>query len=193
MIEIDGVLIGSAIFTSEFVCNLTSCKGACCWEGDYGAPVDETEMSEINRNLSKIKKYLSIEEQEILDAKPLFEDYKDQGWGTSLRSDGSCVFLTKNSEGIAVCTIEKSFKQGESTINKPISCHLYPIRVLKYEEQKFEAWNYETWDICKEACSLGEHLKIPVYKFLKDAIVRYKGQAFYEQMDAAAVDVFEKR
>ncbi len=187
MIEIDSVLISSEIMTERFVCNLNACKGACCWEGDYGAPVTDDEKDEIQSNLPVILKGLSKESVGKITKDGAFEYYgDDEKWGTNLHEDGACVFLTKDELGIAKCGIEASFNKGGSTIKKPISCHLYPIRVLKYEEQGFESWNYDQWDICSAACSLGKELKVPVFQFVKDAIVRYKGEGFYDQLNAAA-------
>lgn len=187
MIEIDGVLISSEITSQKFVCNLNACKGACCWEGDFGAPVSDNEIDQINENLPLILNQLSDKSKEKIGKDGPLEYYEDEEtWGTSLHDDGACVFLTKDELGISKCGIEESYNKGESTFKKPISCHLYPIRVINYEEQKFESWNYDEWDICSAACALGEELKVPVYQFLKDAITRYKGEEFYNRLDHAA-------
>lgn len=190
MIEINGVLIGGEVTNKKFVCNLNACKGACCWEGDYGAPLTAEEKIAIEENLEGIKPKLNKESLELLEVSGPFEYYEEaEKLGTNLHHDGACVFLTKDDLGIAKCGIEEAYNDGTSTFRKPISCHLYPIRVTKYEEQGFEAWNYEEWDICSEACKLGESLQVPIYQFVKDAIIRYKGQEFYDQMDAAAADL----
>ena len=187
MIEIDGILISESLIENRFVCNLKACKGACCWEGDYGAPVSKGEIDAIQSNHDIILPLLPDRSVEKINREGGFTFYEDaQDWGTSCHEDGACVYLAFDELGVAKCSIETAYKSGQSTTNKPMSCHLYPLRVTKYEEQGFEAWNYEEWDICKAACSLGAELNIPVYEFVKDAIVRYKGEEFYERLKDAA-------
>lgn len=193
MIAIQDVLISEDIVKEEFVCNLSACKGACCWEGDYGAPVTEQEISTIIQLLPDIYENLSIESQSLLDKDGPFAYYSEPDFtGTNLHTDGSCVFMTFDEKGIAKCGIEKSKEQGKIDYTKPRSCHLYPIRVTKNVELNFEAWNFDRWEICTAACSNGKALKIPVYKFLKNAIIDYKGEAFYEELRAAANHLIKK-
>ena len=186
MIIIQDVLISDDVVQEEFVCNLSACKGACCWKGDYGAPVNSDEELDILSNLESIRKFLSQESNRLLDDKGCFETYSDTNFtGTTLHENGACVFMTFDKNGCAKCGIEKAYEQGTSTFQKPISCHLYPVRVVKNEESNFEAWNYDVWDICSEACVLGEKESVPIYKFLKNAITRYKGEEFFEELDQA--------
>jgi hypothetical protein len=174
------------VIEQEFICNLTACKGACCWEGDYGAPVTEEEQSTILSILDKIRPNLSIESNALLDEKGCFQTYSESNFiGTTLHEDGSCVFMTFDENGIAKCGIEKTYESGEIDYKKPLSCHLYPIRVNKHEPASFEAWNYDLWEICSPACALGKKESVPVYQFLKQAIIRYKGEAFYEELEHA--------
>jgi len=184
MVVIEDVIISDEIFERKFQCNLSKCKGACCWEGDYGAPVRKDEIDQISENLNRIKAFLPLTSINHLENSDPFTFCKEPGvWGTSCHDDGKCVFLTTNDHGIAQCGIEKAWFNGESSIKKPISCHLYPIRVTSNEISGFEAWNYDDWDICRDACSLGEANKIPVFRFVKDAIIRSKGISFYNQME----------
>lgn len=186
MIIIQDVLISDDVIEQEFICNLTACKGACCWEGDYGAPVTEEEQSIILSILEKIRPNLSIESNALLDEKGCFQTYSESNFtGTTLHEDGSCVFMTFDENGIAKCGIEKTYESGEIDYKKPLSCHLYPIRVNKNEPASFEAWNYDLWEICSPACALGKKESVPVYQFLKQAIIRYKGEAFYEELEHA--------
>ncbi len=187
MIALQDVLISNDIVSEEFVCNLSACKGACCWKGDYGAPLNEDEMKNISTDLPKIRTLLSPLSQDLLDNIGVTTYFDEPAFtGTSLHPDGACVFMTKDELGIAQCSIEKAEKLGLTTAKKPISCHLYPIRVTKNEQTGFEAWNYSKWDICSEACAYGKQLKVPVYEFLKSAIIRLKGLAFYEELEAVA-------
>lgn len=187
MIVIQDVLVSEDVVKKAFVCNLNACKGACCWEGDYGAPVTDDEKQIILDNLDNIKSYLPQKSLDLLDQEGAFAEYSETAFtGTTLHPDGACVFLAYESDGSARCGIEKAHQDGMVDYKKPLSCHMYPIRVSKNEEVNFEAWNYDEWDICQAACALGEKLQVPVYTFLKDSIIRAKGEAFYEELDAAA-------
>lgn len=185
MIAIDNVLISDDVIERKFVCNLKACQGACCWEGDYGAPVSEDEMVEIDEILDQVMPILSKESQDLIQLEGWDQQYgKDQWHGTHLHEDGSCVFLINNELGHAQCAFEKLWSEGKISYRKPLSCQMYPIRVISNPEQGFEAWNYDEWDICSAACSLGEELKVPVYEFLKEAIIRAKGEEFYSRLEA---------
>lgn len=184
MIYIDNVLVSEEIMTKKFVCNLNACKGACCWEGDFGAPVSEEEANTIKNYNHVIAGWLKEDGKDLLAKTEGFAWYEEvEKTGTALHDDGRCVYMTLNDTGIAQCAVEQAHKSGEIPVNKPVSCHLYPIRVTLNENLGFEAWNYDEWDICQAACSFGEELKVPVFKFLKEAIVRYKGEEFYESLE----------
>ncbi len=187
MLIVQDVLISDDVVEQEFICNLSACKGACCWEGDYGAPLLPEEEAIISKELDVIKSNLSVESQKLLEEKGAFDTFAEDKWtGTRLHEDGSCVFMVFDESGSAKCGIEKTQQSGEIDFKKPLSCHLYPIRVNKQEPASFEAWNYDLWDICSPACDLGKKESVPVYKFLKEAIIRYKGEDFYEELDQAA-------
>ncbi len=187
MIAIDDVLISEDIIEKNFICNLNACKGACCWEGDYGAPLSKDEAEQLEKHKGDILPYLPEESKNYLKKGNTSKFYKGPHLlGTPLLRNKRCVYLTLDDKGISICGIEKAHKEGACAINKPISCHLYPIRVIKNEAQKFEAWNYDRWDICSAACKLGDKHKVRIYEFLKEAIIRYKGQAFYDQLHAIA-------
>ncbi|MBK8700913.1 MAG: DUF3109 family protein [Saprospiraceae bacterium] len=189
MIAIDDVLISEDIVEKNFICNLDACKGACCWEGDYGAPLTEKEAALLEENLDQIRPFLDAEANAYLDKNKTSKYYRaPQMLGTPLLKNKRCVYLTFNKLGVGMCGIEQAWKSGEIPFNKPISCHLYPIRVLRNEAQGFEAWNYERWDICNAACKLGDENKVRIYQFLKEAIIRYKGPAFYQALHAYAED-----
>lgn len=187
MLVINDTLVSLDIVDENFVCDLNSCKGACCTEGDYGAPLKANEMEIITQYIDIIKDNLPERSQNILETENGFTYFKEpKVWGTTCHDDGACIFLTKNELGIAICGIEKTYYEGKIPFKKPISCHLYPVRVTKNEISGFEAWNYDRWDICSAACTKGNKEKIPIYKFVKEAIIREKGQDFYDELDAAA-------
>jgi hypothetical protein len=187
MLIIQDVIVSEELVTEKFICDLHACKGACCTEGDYGAPLEKSEMQLITQYADIIKDDLSEDSKAIIEQNNGFEYYAEpKVWGTSCHEDGACVFLTTNELGISMCHIEKLHAEGKIPFNKPVSCHLYPLRVTKNEISGFEAWNYDRWDICSAACTKGAKEKVPVYKFLKNAIVRSKGESFFEELDAAA-------
>lgn len=193
MLIIKDILVSQEIVEQKFHCDLNACKGACCTEGDYGAPVTQTEMEDINKLMHQIEQNLPSKSVSKIKKEGGFTYYKKPKiWGTSCHDDGACVFLTVNDLGISVCGIEKTWYENKITFQKPISCHLYPIRVSKNEIVGFEAWNYDQWDICSAACDKGKKEKIPVYKFVKDAIIRKEGQSFYDELDAAAQYIDKK-
>jgi len=184
MIIIDEILISDAVVDEHFLCNLNACKGACCWKGDFGAPLEKAEMEKLEAIYEDLKSYLSAEGIAEIEKKGLFTFFEEpKEYGTSLLNNGACVYMTKDALGIAKCGIEQAYREGVTDFYKPISCHLYPIRVKKDENRAFEALNYDEWDICSAACTLGKKEKLPVYKFVKEALVRKYGIEFYEQLD----------
>jgi hypothetical protein len=193
MVVIQDVLISDEIIEEKFKCDLNACKGACCTEGDYGAPVDKSEMDIITQFVHVIAQNLPEQSKEFLTHHDGFAYYEKPGlWGTACHEDGACVFLTKNDLGISVCGIEKTWQEGKIPFQKPSSCHLYPIRISTNEISGFEAWNYDRWDICSAACIRGEKEKIPVFQFVKEAIIRKKGAEFYEALCHTSEHLLQK-
>lgn len=187
MICIDDVLISKEVVKKHFICDLSRCKGACCWKGDFGAPLEVDEINQIEADFEQISDYLTEEGLQKIKEQGFHQYYdKMSAEGTTLLEDESCVFMNYDQNGIAQCGIEQAHKEGKTDLKKPISCHLYPIRVKENKENGFKAMNYDVWDICKAACTLGEKEQVPLYQFVKDAIVRKYGVAFYEELDAAA-------
>lgn len=183
MIEVQHTLVHADIIRENFVCNLTKCKGICCVEGDAGAPLEHAEAAILEEIYPKIKHLLAetgiraIEEQgtSVVDA---------DGDLTTTCVDGNkeCAYVTFEN-GITKCAIEKAWEQGLVDWRKPISCHLYPIRVTRYPE--FEVLNYDRWHICHDACTFGRELKVPVYQFLKEPLIRLYGEAWYAELEEA--------
>ena len=187
MVIVQDILVSEEVLTEHFRCNLDACKGACCWEGDFGAPLEAAELETLVNIYEEIRPFLRPEGIRAIEMQGLFVDYPDlRGPGTPLLENGACAFLTFEKNGIAKCGIEKACEAGATDFKKPISCHLYPVRVSANPEIGFEALNYDVWDICSAACTAGKKEKLPIYKFVKDAIVRKYGEHFYEELDAAA-------
>ena len=185
MIIIQDVLVSDELVEEQFICNLSKCKGACCWEGDFGAPLLEEELEILDNIYDDVRPFLTEEGQNKIDTEGGYKFFKGMEQnGTQLLPDGRCAYLVIERNGVAQCGIEKAWKAGATDFQKPISCHLYPIRMSK--QTGFEALNYDRWDICSDACQLGAEHQVPVYKFLKDALIRAYNQDFYEELDAAA-------
>ena len=189
MIAIDDVLLSDDIVKKHFVCDLEACLGACCWEGDWGAPLLDEEVKTIRSVWKKVAPYLSEESRSWVKEKGFSTKYGDEEvLGTPLLKNGACAYLIWDGKGIGKCAFERAYEDGKTDWPKPLSCHLYPIRV-KYLKNGTEAWNYSRWHICNPACKLGKKLKVPLYQFLKRAIVRAKGRKFYKQLEACAAGV----
>lgn len=187
MLIIDQNIISPELFREEFVCNLDACQGACCWEGDYGAPLEEEEIEILEAIHDKIKPFLTekglqaIEEQGVANY-----EASQKEWGTALVDGAACAYLTFEESGIAKCGIEKAYEAGIIDYPKPISCHLYPIRVERINNSNFQQLKYDRWDICSAACTKGAELNVPVYQFVKGPLIRKYGEAFYEQLESMA-------
>ena len=184
MIKIDDKLISDDVVEVDFVCNLSACKGACCVEGDEGADLLEEEKEILERIYPKIEAYLTEEGKAEIKAQGFHYKKSNGRAGAPIIDGGACVYLTYDDKGIALCGIEQAYNDGKVDWKKPLSCHLYPIRVEKYKE--YTAINYFKWDICSPACQLGKELQVPVYQFLKEPLVRAYGEDFYEQLDQTA-------
>jgi hypothetical protein len=181
LIEIQDKVVSLDLFEKKFVCDLNACKGACCIEGDSGAPITEEEIAILEDDLEFIKPYMRPEGIAEVDKTGVFYMDWDNEAVTTLVNGAECAFVFFDEKGITKCSIEQAHKEGKTSFKKPISCHLYPIRAKKYAE--FEALNYSEWTICAPACACGDHFNVKVYKFLKEPIVRAYGEAFYEEME----------
>lgn len=186
MLIIQDKLVNDDVLQSYFACDLNACKGACCWEGDYGAPIENDEIDQIDSNLTSIRQYLDKESNSIIDTEGYSTYYKDiNTLGTSLKAKGDCVFL-KRENGVAYCAIEKAYYDGKSDFLKPVSCHLYPVRIDHDPHTGFEILSYHRWHICNAACAKGKKEQIPLHKFIKQGIIRKYGEEFYNELEAFA-------
>lgn len=187
MILIDNIIVADEVVEEDFVCNISKCKGACCWEGDYGAPLEENEKEILVEIYEKVEPYLHQKNNDQIREEGLYKYYeKPKEYGTALMPDGACVFLVKNEIGIASCGIELAHKDKKIDFKKPISCELYPIRIDNNGQNGFLNLIYDKWDICRNLCKVDKSIKIPLYQFVKAALIRKFGKAFYEQLDGAA-------
>jgi hypothetical protein len=181
MIILDKTLISQHIIDTKFVCDLNKCKGACCVEGDSGAPLEMDELSILDEIYEKVKPYLPSKNIESIEKKGLYEVDKEGDFCTTTVGNRECVFAILDAKKVWSCGIEKAHNDGLIDFKKPISCHLYPIRITKTNEN--ELLNYSEWDVCSPACSLGKSLEVPVYKFLKEPLIRKFGNDWYNALE----------
>ncbi len=187
MLIVQGRIVDESILSAYFVCNLSACKGACCWEGEYGAPLETAELHTLEAIYDRVAPFLSPAGKEVIAREGLYTYYKDmKTYGTPLLDDGSCAYLTYGSDGVALCGLERAWREGASPFRKPISCHLYPIRVSHDRKTGFETLRYDRWDICSAACSLGKRESVPLYVFAREALERAYGPEFYQELEAMA-------
>jgi len=184
MIQIDDKLISEDLFSEEFVCNLAKCKGICCVDGDAGAPLDEDETKILDEIYPKIKPYLRPEGIQAIEEQGTYTLDFEGDLVTPLVNNAECAYVIFDEKGYTKCAIEKAYEDGVIDWQKPISCHLYPIRITEYSN--FSAINYHEWDICSDACTLGKELGVKVYQFLKKPLIRKYGEEFYQTLSEAA-------
>lgn len=180
MIEFGKVILSDDVKEKFFVCNLEKCKGACCVEGDLGAPLEDDELEVLDEIYGEVEPYLSEEGRKAIEEQGTYILDEDDEYSTPTIGGKECAYAIYGDKGILKCGIEQAFFDGKISFRKPISCHLYPIRITKYED--FDAINYDRWSICSPACSLGAELQVPVYKFLKDALTRKYGEQWYSDL-----------
>ncbi len=186
MFQLGKTIVSEDILEKEFVCNLTACHGACCVDGDAGAPLNEEETKILDEIYDKVKPFLRQEGIAAIEAQGKWVVGTDGELETPLIDNKDCAYVIFDGK-TALCGIEQAYNQGEVTWKKPVSCHLYPIRVKDYSE--FAAVNYDRWDICSDACALGKELEVPVYKFVKEALIRRFGADWYAELEKVAEDL----
>lgn len=186
MYVIDNILVSSEVTDKQFACDLNACKGACCWEGDFGAPLEPEELATLERIYPQVEPYLTTEGKAAIEDQGLYTvNQQFGGHDTPLVDNRACAYMGLNAAGMAYCTIEKAHNDGKTDWKKPISCHLYPIRIKTKPEANFEALNYDRWDICSAACTRGKKEAVRVYEFAKDALIRKYGKEWYAALKAA--------
>lgn len=181
MIEIDGKVINTEIFRRRFICDISKCKGTCCYDGDSGAPLEEDELEKLTEVYPTVKPYLSDEENEEIAKQGLWVTDRDGDLVTPIIRGCECVYTNREEDGTWSCAIEKAYREGKTKWRKPISCYLYPIRVSK--TRKYEMLNFHEWEVCRPAVELGEKVGTPAYKFLKEPIIAKYGEEFYNELE----------
>jgi len=180
MIEVKNTLVHEDIVRENFVCNLNKCKGICCIEGDSGAPLERSELAILEEIYPIIKPYMTEKGIAVIEEFGTHvKDFEGDYTTPCVDTNKECAYVIMEN-GITKCSIEKAYEDGKIAWKKPISCHLYPIRITNYPE--FEVLHYDRWNICSPACSFGNELKVPVYQFLKDPLIRKYGAEWYQEL-----------
>lgn len=185
MKKIGNALVSDDIKDVHFVCNLSACCGNCCVDGDAGAPLEEEEITVLEDCIDEIKPFMTEEGRLVIELVGVFDYDIDASYVTPLVNDRECAFVYVEN-GINFCTIERAFLKGKIAFQKPVSCHLYPIRLKQIGE--LTAVNYDKWSICKPALINGKNLGVPLYKFLNEPLIRKFGNEWYDEL----VEEFEK-
>ena len=185
MIEIDNILVSDDVVKAQFVCDLIKCKGGCCEDGDAGAPLSKEETQILEDNFEILKPYLTKEGLEEIEKKGKYYYDRSFGWVTPTIDGKICAYGYRDNKGIIKCGIEQAYLDGKISWKKPLTCHLYPIKTKK--TKTYELVNYEPREtLCSPACKLGKKLQVPVYVFLKEALIRKYGEAFYTLLEQIA-------
>ena len=184
MIEIDDKIVSADILRECFACDLAQCKGICCVEGNAGAPLEAEEVEILEREYEAYKPYMPPEGIEAVERQGFMVVDCDGDLTTPLVDDAECAYAYREN-GVTLCAVEKAWQEGRTPFRKPISCHLYPIRLVRFSNGTV-GLNYHRWSVCAPARKCGARLGVPVYKALREPIVRRFGEAFYEALEQAA-------
>lgn len=184
MFQLGKTIVSEDIIEKDFVCNLSACKGACCIDGEAGAPLEASEIKKMEEVYPVVKSYLRKEGIAAIEQQGIYIETPNGELETPLIDGADCAYVIFDEKGTAMCAIEEAYNQGEIDWKKPVSCHLYPVRVQEYTE--FAAVNYHKWEICDDACALGKELQVPIYKFVKEALIRKFGADWYTELETVA-------
>ena len=181
MIKVGDKLVSEEVLAVKFACDLAACKGACCVKGDAGAPLDHEECHKLEEIYPTLEPYLSEKSKAAIAEQGKWTRFDDT-FETPLVDGKECAYVVFE-EGTAFCGIERAWQDGKIDFQKPVSCHLYPIRISHLGSIGLDAVNYDKWSICNAACHLGEHLQLPLFKFLKAPLTRKYGTEFYAELE----------
>lgn len=180
MLQVKDTIVSLDLIEKEFCCNLSHCLGSCCIEGESGAPVELDEVERLENVLPEVWDDLSVAAKKLIREQGVVYADRDGELVTSIVNGKDCVFTCYDESGICYCAIEKAWREGKTRFMKPVSCHLYPVRVKKFAD--FTAVNYHEWSICSGARALGAKNSLPVYVFLKEPLIRKFGKDWYDEL-----------
>ncbi|MEM9144309.1 MAG: DUF3109 family protein [Bacteroidota bacterium] len=186
MFQLGKTIVSEEILENHFVCDLNACKGACCVDGESGAPLEDGETEILVEVYAKAKPFLSKAGIAAIEEQGVFVRGEDGEWETPLVNGSECAYAIFSEEGMAKCGLEEAYNNRAIPWKKPVSCHMYPVRVMEYTA--LTAVNYHKWQICDPACALGEKLQVPIYKFVREALIRKFGESWYKELEEVAQD-----
>ncbi|MFV0268757.1 MAG: DUF3109 family protein [Draconibacterium sp.] len=184
VIEVGRALLSDDIIEEHFLCDVLKCKGACCIEGDSGAPLADEEAIQIEKDYPLFEEYLPQKHKKEVEKQGYSVIDSDGDLVTPLVNNRQCVYSFYNNNGILQCAVEKAYFEGKIKFRKPISCHLFPIRITEYRD--FDAVNYQQLRMCKPGRQCGASQKLPLYKFLKEPLIKKYGEEWYKELEIAA-------
>ncbi len=185
MVEIDNAIVSLDLLTEYFTCDLSMCKGACCIEGDSGAPVTEEEADLLEAAFPLFKQYLPVEHCLEIEKQGFSLIDSDGDRVTPLVHNRQCAYSFFDEEGILKCAVEKAWSEGKIPFRKPVSCHLFPVRISEYRH--FDAVNYQKIYICSPGRDCGKRNKMPLWQFLKEPLIRRYGEEWFKKLEIAAI------
>ena len=185
MLQIQDTIVSLDVLEEYFVCDFAVCKGICCVEGDVGAPIEKSEIACLEKALPAVWDDLSLEAKKVIEKQGLVYHDADGEFVISIVDGADCIFTYYDENGCCRCAIEKAFREGKIDFCKPVSCHLYPVRIVQYNG--FRAVNYHRWKVCEAAVALGKKQRVKVFQFLKEPLIRKFGEEWYEQLSIAAL------
>ena len=183
MIEIDDKIVSSDLLRECFACDLGKCKGICCVEGDAGAPLELDEVDLLEEEYENYAPYMTEEGRQEVERQGFMVVDSDGDYTTPLVNNAECAYAFSEI-GVTFCAIERAYREGKCSFLKPISCHLYPIRVKQFSNGSY-GLNYHRWSVCRDAVECGKKIGLPVYKALKEPIIRRFGEEFYKALECA--------
>ena len=187
-------MVSDTVVEAQFVCDLMKCKGGCCEDGDAGAPLEVNELEILNEIYEAVKPYLTKEGVRWINKHGRYVFDREFGWVTPTIEGRMCVYGFRDANGIIKCGIEQAYRDGKIFFKKPISCHLYPVIVKSGKDGDFDTVNYEPREsLCNPACALGKKLKVPVYEFLKEPLIRKFGEEFYNTLEKVSKKFTERK
>jgi len=191
LLQINDTLVSLDLIERFFICDLSYCKGECCVEGDAGAPLEKAEFHLLRKVLPEVWDDLSLDAQKVIEKQGVGYIDEDGDIVTSIIEGKNCVFTYYDADGVCKCAIEKAYREKRIDFMKPISCHLYPVRVARYKD--FQAVNYHRWRVCSAAEILGKRERVPVYRFLREPLIRKFGQEWYDDLDRCAQEYLKQK
>ena len=180
MIRVDDVILSEDIATAKFACDISRCKGACCVVGDAGAPVSKSEIPVIRKAFRQLKDELNPEAVEKAEAEGVVLGNSEKGYEINCIETGECIFVQKDENGVATCAIQSAYYQGRFNWEKPISCHLYPVRLKHVAGIDYANFEYIP-ELCSAGCKNGELRGTYLADFLESALVRRYGRDWYNR------------